>query len=338
MKRLLNFIYFFSLLFASLVWAGTGTSGAQFLQMGGGGRPAALGGAYVAFAQGLETVYINPAGLATMGQNEVAFTHSAFFADLSLENAGFGIPIENGAVAISMSALLSGDIERTTLSEPQGTGETYSANDYSFNFSYARKMTDKFSAGVTFKYLIMNLADVQAKGIAFDAGATYNTGVKNIRIGFAINNFGPDLRYDGQALEFETTKGDNSSQATDVNAKYQSELFQLPLTFRVGLAYDAIKSADHRLTFLADGLNPNDQSENLAVGVEYSYKDSYFIRGGHAGLADNGYENGGINQIQFTFGAGAHLKMGTTSLMLNYAFEQHKYLSNISRFTLGFIF
>jgi hypothetical protein len=338
MKKMFIQILSINLIFTTFSWSGTGTSGAQFLQLAGGGRASALGGAYTAFAQGLESVYYNPAGITTLRQKSAGFTHSELYADMSYENVALGIPLSFGAITFSANALLSGDIGITTLEDPQGTGETYSANDFSFNISYARILTDKFSAGITFKYLIMNLAEVQALGVAFDAGATYNTGVKNIRIGFAINNFGPDMSYKGQALEFQTRIAENENQASDVNANYVAELFQLPLTFRVGVAYDPINNENHRVTLMADGLNPNDQAENLAVGLEYCYKDKYYIRGGHAGLLNDGIQNGGINQITYSFGAGALVEMNNMGIVFDYAFEDHKYLSNISKFTIGLIF
>lgn len=338
MRRFLHIILPISLAFATLIWAGTGTSGAQFLQLGGGTRPGALGGAYTAFAQGLDAVYYNPAGLASLTGKQVGFTHSRFYAGLSYENVAVGIPMQFGAISLSTVALLSGDIQRTTIDEPQGTGETFSANDFAFNISYARKMTDKFSAGVTLKFLLMNIAEVQASGYAFDIGATYNTGIKNIRIGFVINNFGPDIRYKGEELEFQTRKEENPNQATDVDAEYISELFQLPLTFRVGIAYDVLDGETNRLTVMADGVNPNDQNENMAMGIEYSFKNAYFLRIGHAGLLNNGMSDGGINQRRFTFGAGARVKVGASNLLIDYTFEEHRYLSNISRFSVGFIF
>ncbi len=337
MKRILNLIIIFIALSATLVWAGTGTSGAQFLQITGGSRVSALGGAYTAFAQGLESVYINPAGLAHLAQREAGFTHSKYFADMSVENVAVGIPMQFGSIAISAVALLSGDIERTTIEQPQGTGENFSANDFAFNLSYSRVMTDKFSAGLTFKYLVMTIAEVQARGYAMDVGATYNTGINNIRIGFAINNFGPDVRYSGEALQFQTKK-DNPGQATDVNAQYESEYFQLPLTFRVGLAYDAINDATNRLTLIVDGVNPSDQKENMAVGLEYSFKNSYFLRVGHAGVFNDGLSNGGINQMKYSLGAGANFKLGTTGLLIDYSFEDHTYLASVSRFTVGLTF
>jgi len=146
------------------------------------------------------------------------------------------------------------------------------------------------------------------------------------------------MRYSGQALDFQTRIADNQNQASDVNANYVAELFQLPLTFRVGMAYDPVNNENHRITLMADGLNPNDQAENLAVGLEYCYKDKYFIRGGHAGLLNEGVTNGGINQITYSFGAGAQIEMNNMGILLDYAFEDHKYLSNISKFTIGLVF
>lgn len=339
MKRLFNFVLILSIFPISGLIAGTGTSGAQFLQLSAGSRPTALGGAYTAFAQGVETVYINPAGLARLTERQAAFTHYELYADMSYENIAVGIPFGQGAITFSAVGFLSGEIQRTTIEEPEGLpGDNFSVNDFSFNFSYARNMTDKFTAGATVKLLVMRLADVHTTGVAFDVGAMYDVGVKNIRIGFSINNFGPDLRYQGEALEYETRVSDNPDQASDANATYVSEKFQLPLTFRVGLAYDPIRNDNHRVSFLADGLNPSDQKENLAFGLEYAYKETYFIRGGHAGLLNNGIEDGGINQRTFTLGAGALLNVGSSRLKFDYSFENHQYLSSISSFTIGLLF
>jgi long-subunit fatty acid transport protein len=339
MRKIVTLNIIMALFFISQLMAGTGTSGAQFLELSAGGRASALGGAYAAFARGVESVFINPAGLAHLSQKEAAFTHYELYADMTYENVAVAVPLSSSTITLSAQAFLSGDIQETTIDMPQGTDRNISANDFSFNLSYSRNMTDKFTAGATFRLLVLNLADVRATGIAFDAGALYNVGVKNIRIGFTINNFGPDLRYKGEPLDFETRKSDNQDQATDVNATYISEYFQLPLTFRVGFAYDPLNTENHRLSLLADGVNPNDQKENLALGVEYAYKDAFFLRAGHAGLLNNGIDNGGINQKEYTFGAGAVIKVGSSAnLRFDYSFESHKYLTDISSFTVGFTF
>jgi hypothetical protein len=337
MKNILRDIMFLVLILTSICWGGTGTSGAQFLQLGGGSRSTALGGAYAALVGGVESVFINPAGLANLARTEAMFTHSEFYADLNYENVAFGVPINVGSITLSATALLSGDIEETTIDQPNGTGEMFSANDYSFNISYARRMTDKFSAGVTLKFILLNLAEVQARGLAFDMGGIYNTGIKNLRIGFAINNFGSDLKYAGKVLEFQTKKEDNPSQDSDVNANYESELFQLPLTFRVGLAFDLIKSENHVVTIVTDGVNPNDQDENLVVGLEYQFQHNYNLRVGYAGVL-NGFDESGLNGRGLSAGAGARINLGTNGVRLDYSFQEHKYLSNISRFSVSFLF
>ena len=54
------------ILFSHIAFAGTGTSGAQFLQIGAGVRAISMGNAYVGLAEGIESIYWNPAGLAKM--------------------------------------------------------------------------------------------------------------------------------------------------------------------------------------------------------------------------------------------------------------------------------
>jgi hypothetical protein len=62
-----------------------------------------------------------------------------------------------------------------------------------------------------------------------------------------------------------------------------SSKFSVPLTFRVGLSNDVIgddEDSMHRLTLSIDGINPIDYTVYTGLGVEYSWQDIAFIRGG----------------------------------------------------------
>lgn len=298
-----------------------GGAGAQFLSLGGGSRGLALGGAYTALAEGLEAIYWNPAGLAYMEGVSASFTHGQLFAGLKNENAAFAMPGAGGVVGVSVYALLSGEIEKTTIEEQDGTGETYTANDFAAGVSYARMMTDKFAFGLTVKLINLNIDKCSATTWAFDIGGTYNTGFRNLRMGFAIRNFGPDTHYEGENLQY--LEDDGYTKAT-----YRSDPFPLPMSFQMGLAYDVIQSGDNRVTTLVDLVHPVDQDETIAAGVEYWLRDTYSVRLGYTERNNRGLSGG----------LGVKLSLGTIKTIVDYSYEYHQYLEGVQRFTIGFTY
>lgn len=311
------------LLAAGGAQARLGGSGAVFLSQGGGARPLSLGGAYVAFAEGVDAVYFNPAGLAGLRKASLAFTHAEIFAGMSAENFGAALPVANGAIGISMIGRLSGKIERTTPEEQMGTGEYWTADDIALGLSYARMMTDKFYAGFTVKAVSEHIAEVSTQGAAVDLGATYNTGFRNLRFGFVIQHFGPDLRYAGAGLQ--DTAAIDTLQREDVPIDYRSESHPLPLTFQGGMSMDLLSGEAWRFTVMGDWLHPADQPATYAVGAEYGFDETLFLRVGHSPKNDHGLAAGG----------GVRFILGDRATTVDYSFQQHRYLAPIHRISVG---
>jgi hypothetical protein len=313
-------------------FAGIGSSGAQFLQIGGGVRALSIGSAFVAVADGLDAIYWNPAGVAGLNTNRnFALSHINYFADMSFDNAAFTMPTFGGVIGLSGMALLSGDIEITTVEEPDGTGETYSANDYAFGLTYATNLTQKFSVGVTGKLINQSIDELSATSWGLDIGAVYQIGVfNNMKAGFAIVNFGPDLRYNGDDLLFRTAVfEDETSQAEDVRAEYLTEKYQMPLRLQMGFSMDVFRSEQHSMVAAVDAINPNDQNESFVFGVEYALMDRYFLRAGYSDINDKG----------LTAGMGLNVgNMNAGGLSIDYGFEAHQYLGDLHRFGVGLVF
>lgn len=324
MKKLLILGVIMVLFIPYCTYARLGGAGATFLGIGGGARPVALGYAYSAVAEGPDAIFWNPAGLARIRQTSFSFSHAELFADMNYENFAFVYPLQDGAFGVSVIALLSGLIEETTLEHQEGTGDFYSANDYAVGVSYARMMTTKFSAGFTLRAVNQNIWKVSANGVVFDIGATYNAGYLNLRFGFVIQNFGPDMRYTGEGLEFLFVPSDyESTMEADVPGAFRSEAYSPPLTFQEGFAVDPIHNEIHRVTLSADLIHPNDQEETFGAGVEYSYQERFFARMGYTGK----------NNRKLSGGMG--VRVG--SINFDYAFETHEYLNPIHRISVTLI-
>ena len=72
--------------------AKTGTSGAQFLKIGAGARPTAMGDAYTAIADDVNAVYFNPAGLTQLPAAQITAMQTQWFEGLDYAFGAFALP------------------------------------------------------------------------------------------------------------------------------------------------------------------------------------------------------------------------------------------------------
>lgn len=316
-------------LLPSFSFARLGGCTATFLSVGSGSRALALGGAYSAFAEGIDAIYWNPAGIAKISSPTINFVHVNLFpgAGISNENFAFTTPVKGGAIGVSAIAFLSGDIGYISEYYQQGSpiGTVYSANSFAVGVSYAIRMTDKFNAGLTLKGINQNIGsqsigEASSNGIAFDVGGTYNTGIRNLRFGFMIQNFGPDIAYEGNVFDFQTSKYD-TLQDEDVNASYKVEPDPLPLSFQMGIAMDVLATPLYKLALTSDLVHLSDQEPTYALGTELSMQNKYFARLGYTEK-----NTGGL-----TCGIG----MAIQRIIIDYTYQAHKYLSGTHRVGLS---
>jgi hypothetical protein len=255
----------------------------QFLKIGVGARATAMGESFVAIANDVTALFWNPAGLMQFEDNGVHFSHSEWLVDLKHEFAGGVYRIgKHNAIGFSVVSLHTAPMKKTTEFQPEGTGEYFKYGDLALGITYARKLTDQFSFGASFKYVEETLAELKMRGYMFDLGTYYWTGLSNSRFAVTISNFGPQVKPTGSVNLIE---GRTLSE-------FQS--FPPPTVFRIGFAIDPITKAPNKLTTSIQLNHPNDNAENLDIGSEYSFKDFLFIRGGYKFNVDNENYSGGI--------------------------------------------
>lgn len=336
MKRLYIIL---SILIPSLIFAQfvkdvskRGTTAAPFLNISQGARATAMGSAFVAVADDPSTVFWNPAGVARLPQNTAMFDHTNWFADISYNFASATINIGDfGALGASFIASDISDMRVTTIDEPNGTGERFTVSDVAFSLTWAYNITENFTIGFNPKVIYQNIWKMSDYAFALDIGVLYNTPFDGIVLGMAITNFGSKMQlqgtnavvlYDGD----ETTTGNNGR----IPANLQTDKWDLPLGFKVGISYHPLKTGAHDLLIAADAAHPNDNYEYVNIGGEYTFNDMFSIRGGYKTLFLEDSEE------SLTLGAGLkqHL-MGNISIRFDYAWEKFGILKNIQKFSVG---
>jgi len=303
-----------------------GQAGATFLKIEVGARGIGMGGAQVAAVNDAAALFWNPANIAFLNKNSFHFTYNQWIAGISHSFAGIAIPIGNvGSIGISLTSLSYGEMEETTIAEPDGTGAMFSANDFAIGISYARQLTDKFVTGVTIKYVRQKVWDMSAGGICFDIGTMFRTPFRGVSFGMVITNFGQNLAFDGQQL----IRKDKEFNDIVVTSRYETESFQLPIAFKLGIAYEAIQTDNNKLLLAIDGIHPNDNLEYVNFGTEYQWANMLALRAGYKFNTD----------IQgFSAGAGFYLHLGGVVTKIDYAFSDMQFFDNIHRLSIGIDF
>jgi len=307
--------------FASMGGQRAGTSSAQFLKIGVGARAAGLGEAFVALADDASALYWNPAGLALLPGTQVHFTHAQWPAEIEYEFVGLTKKMaQMGVIGLSFASLHMDDMEVTTEYRPHGTGEYFSYGDFLGAVSYARQLTDRFSFGISFKFIQEDLAELTSRGWVLDMGTYYRTGFRSLRIAANLANFGPNFRPGGSYLGL-------NEQGQEVTRRY--EAFAPPTVFRLGTAMEVLERDTQRLTLCFAMNHPVDNTENASLGMEYQFLKILCARLGYKFNYD---------EESFTAGAGFELPIWTSHMRIDYAYTDFGVLQSAHRFSFDFWF
>lgn len=304
-----------------------GTTSMQFLKVAPSARAMSMGTAYAAIAGGTDALYWNPAGLTRTQGHALSLDHVDWFMDAAHYGFAYGGSFGNwGYLGVHVYVADMGEFDETRVDHlgfvdrngqqvynPGLTGETFSAQSWVVGLTYARKFTDRFSAGLSAKYAREDLWLEAAGAPLFDFGMTYETGFRSVRLGASVQNFGPTISF---------AEADNDA----------------PLLFRIGAAVDLLGgdaltpfgNADNRLTASYDLIQPNDYDQQWAAGVEYAFLDRFMLRGGYQHNFDT---------ASFSFGAGVRQPFGNIGLGLDYAYsDMTEDFGAVHRFGVQFSF
>ena len=91
----------------------------------------------------------------------------------------------------------------------------------------------------------------------------------------------------------------------------------------------AIQGRDNKITTSVQLNHPNDNSENISAGFEYSWKKIVFLRGGYLF---------NVPEQNYSFGFGVNVPIRIAYCEVDYSFTNFTLLGNAQRFSiiLGF--
>ncbi len=310
-------------------------TGFQFLTVGTDARAAALGEAFTTVEGSSNSLFYNPAGMASLNSfADISLNRMEWIGDINYLSGTVGFNIEDGKygiVGLSFSHIDYGEFQFTRVSAVDKGYEDIDGFATPFSFSvglgYAIQLSDKFSVGGQVKYVKQSLGDSYLPTAAYDTlgnqiGFTLGE-KKNYEIGVLAFDFGTLYKTGYKSLTFGMSVRNFAEEVT-----YEKEGFQLPLVFKIGISMDLVDFYEelrdyHKFMIRLDAAHPRSHPEFISVGAEYIFMDMIALRAGYV-----------TGQDLYDFTAGFGIKQ--FGFELNYAYTPYLEFSDVHRMSLGF--
>lgn len=277
-----------TVLFSTAIYAGNedrvGQAGATELLINPFARSGGWAGANTSMIRGLEAQFMNVAGTAFTKKTEVLFAHSNWFGGSGIAINAFGITQgvgedKTGTIGLSVMSMNFGDLQVTTVDQPEGGIGTFTPNLTNIGLSYAKEFSNSIYGGLALRTISQSISDVRAIGVCFDAGVQYITGkTENIRFGISLRNVGPRMSYQGDGLSF---RGTIPATGASLTIQQRNEAFELPSLLNIGGAYIFNKLEKHEITIAANFTSNSFSKDQVTGGLEYSFNKMFMVRGGY---------------------------------------------------------
>ncbi len=295
-------------------------TGFQFLSITSDARASGMGEAMTTIQGHSSSLFFNPAGMArSKNLLEVNFSQNTWFADIKHNTVSVSMAPSGGrygVIGFSLQSVDYGEVQGTMVwANDQGYIDTeiFRPSAFCIGVGYARALSDRFSVGghvkSAYQYLGKSVVPetdstyaVEKNALstlAYDFGTIYETGWNEFAFGMSVRNFSQEI-------------------------KYQSEGFQLPLTFQIGASLNLLDfsqlsflslpgTKDPRLLLSVDAIHPRSYSERLNVGLEYNLFDLLYLRYGRLI---------GYDERDDTFGIGLSKAVGSRFISVDYAYTR----------------
>jgi hypothetical protein len=321
----------------------------EFLNIGAGARGLAMGSAQIASVSDGTAGYWNPAGLVNVKEvPQLSLMHAEYFAGIGkYDYASLAIPLKDKKRVLGLSLLRFAvdDIPNTIfLIEPDGTINfsnisSFSSADYAFLLSFAQEVklkgNKKINGGLNAKVIHRKAGDfTTAWGFGFDAGIQiqaekWKLGVVARDVTTTFNAWSFNLTEKMREV-FYVTQNDIPVKSTELTAPRL--ILGGAYNFKLNKNIDLLAELNADMTF--DGrrntvLASDVLSLDPKLGLEASWKDVFFVRGGINNFQEALDDNDSTNTkkvwiYQPSIGAGFKI----SNVQIDYAFTNLANQSN----------
>jgi hypothetical protein len=306
-----------------------GRAGMTFVQIGASARAEGMGGAFAGVRGDPATAFYNPAGIADITKIAVSADHTKWVADMALEGIVAAGRVSVVSLAASFLSMDYGSFEGTRVvdNRPEGFEPIGMVTPIAWALGgiVAAKLTDRFNAGVQVKWLVQDIDETEVYTFrtppgytgesthnrvstwAIDLGTQYYTGLRNLSVNMALQNFGGTQKF-AEVLPNST--------------------FSLPLTYRVGVSSELMEmvtgdaNGANKLFLSLEGVDRRNVSLDGAVGLEYAGDMSSFVPGLAVALRA-GRRPARTQEGWMSFGGGLSVPLAGVNLGLDYSYNDY---------------
>ena len=230
----------------------------SFLRLPVSAHVAALGGDNITLDDDDPTVvFHNPALICNTSDKSINLNFMTYMEGAKTASAsfvkGWG---ERGTWAVSAQYMNYGSMKETTIDNiEQGS---FSAKDIAVAGTFAYLLSDRWSGGVTLRFISSSIASYNAIGIASDLGLNYYDEVHGWSISAVAKNLGGQVK------------------------AYQDEYEKIPIDLQLGVS-KRLAAAPLRFSATLSRLNRWDTSfiQHVTLGVDVFIGESIYIAGGY---------------------------------------------------------
>jgi hypothetical protein len=296
----------------------------EFLNIGVGARGLAMSRAYISSVNDVTAGYWNPAGILGMnGDIQISAMHAEYFAGIAkYDYAGIGKSLDSSnAIAFSFLRFGVDNIPNTTqLIDAEGNINydritAFSAADYAFLFTYARRMKiPGLQIGGNFKIIYRGVGDfASAWGFGLDAGAKYQ--IKKLNLAATAKDITTTVTAWNYTIDdatkevFRQTENEIPQNGLEITAPSfiigASRLFEYKgLTINPEINVDFTFDGKRNVLFSGKPV-----SGDPSFGCEFGFMNIVFLRGGIGNFQRvTNYRNTQDVTLQPNMGVGLKIK------------------------------
>ncbi len=286
----------------------------NFLRYVSGARSGALANNMTAVTGDLESVFFNPATIATVENQNLELTFIKHVLDINSGLAAYKLPVSErwGYFGVSTTYTDYGQFDQA---DAYGNlmGGTFGANNFNFAITYGNKIDTNFYWGASAKFIYVGLDNQASTAMAIDAGLLYKFEDDRTTIGLSMLHAG-----------FVTSQlnGYDSDLPLDVRLGLTHRLKGLPLLLTVSLHH----LADEHDEFV-------DRFEAFSIAGEFNFGENFFARIGYDNqirTLQTAATDKGLNG--FSGGVGLKLKQ----FDIDYGINQYGSASLLHRISIGY--
>lgn len=181
---------------------------------------------------------------------------------------------------------------------------------------------------------------MSARAVAWDLGLQYRSDA-NLDFGVVLRNLGSKIQFDGTGIEFDSDIPYSNPSARTRKTKLDMAEHELPTTLNIGLAYRYNLSERHKTNISGQYVNSSYSFDQLVTGLEYSFNDMFFLRGGYNyPFFPDDYSADSKDDYQYGlhFGASLNVDIGGSKIRIDYAYRDMNLFDANNYFTVGFEF